>query len=209
LAELAVQSADGKQAVEVGWTVDPGLNGGSLDPHLFVYHWKNGAKTCYNGCGFVKYGTPPFGAGDNVAAHIGLSKKFTIEFANGVWWIGYDTAWIGYYSASIWSSLVPPVTFNTVGLYQGFGEIAGEAKPCTDMGRGIPGAVATNGARVGSVKHKVAGVWTGANMSVGVSPAMPSTVSNIVLVTASAETARYGGPMYDGAGVAAGITGGC
>ena len=54
LAEIAVQSADGKQIVEVGWTVDRGVNGDD-DPHLFVYHWVDGKETCYNGCGFKQY----------------------------------------------------------------------------------------------------------------------------------------------------------
>lgn len=38
LAEISVQSADGRQIVEVGWTVDRELNG-DAQPHLFVYHW--------------------------------------------------------------------------------------------------------------------------------------------------------------------------
>lgn len=34
LAELAVQTADFRQTIEVGWTVDRGLDGDDL-PHLF------------------------------------------------------------------------------------------------------------------------------------------------------------------------------
>lgn len=44
LAELAAQSADGRQIVEVGWTVDRGVNGDSL-PHLFVFHWVDGVPS--------------------------------------------------------------------------------------------------------------------------------------------------------------------
>jgi hypothetical protein len=49
LGEMAAESADGRNIVEVGWTVDRGLFGDS-EPHLFVFHWVNGAPTCYNGC---------------------------------------------------------------------------------------------------------------------------------------------------------------
>ena len=55
LIELAVESLDSSQIVEVGWTVDKELNGDDL-PHLFVFHWVDGAPTCYNGCGFVQIG---------------------------------------------------------------------------------------------------------------------------------------------------------
>ena len=57
LAEISVESADLRQIVEVGWTVDRGVNGDSL-PHLFVFHWVNGAPTCYYGCGFVPVQSP-------------------------------------------------------------------------------------------------------------------------------------------------------
>ncbi len=44
LTEIAVESTKASQIVELGWTVDPSINGDSL-PHLFVFHWVNG--TCW------------------------------------------------------------------------------------------------------------------------------------------------------------------
>lgn len=41
LAELAVESTDQNQIVEIGWIVAQDVNGDSLT-HLFVYHWVNG-----------------------------------------------------------------------------------------------------------------------------------------------------------------------
>jgi hypothetical protein len=38
LGELAVQSADGRQIVEIGWHVDPLVNE-DLHPRLFIFHW--------------------------------------------------------------------------------------------------------------------------------------------------------------------------
>src|SRR5579871_1420661 len=53
LQEISLQDSAQQQTVEVGWTVDRGVNGDAL-PHLFVYHWVNGGTSCYNGCGFVQ-----------------------------------------------------------------------------------------------------------------------------------------------------------
>ena len=53
LVELAVSSADGRHIVEIGVTVDDGVNG-DVVPHLFAFHWVSGAPTCYNACGFVQ-----------------------------------------------------------------------------------------------------------------------------------------------------------
>jgi hypothetical protein len=49
LAEIAISAGSGssRQIVEIGWTVDnviwPSGNPGYGKPHLFVYHWVNGA----------------------------------------------------------------------------------------------------------------------------------------------------------------------
>lgn len=69
LFEVAAQSYDGQQRVEVGWTIDCKLNNGSLNPHLFVYRWVNGAPGCYNNSacgGFVDNPTETVDAGDSV-----------------------------------------------------------------------------------------------------------------------------------------------
>ncbi|HWS34868.1 MAG TPA: neprosin family prolyl endopeptidase [Actinoplanes sp.] len=145
LAELAVQSADGAQAVEVGWTVDRVVNG-DAEPHLFVYHWINGQPTCYNACGFVRY-SQTIGPGDTLPQD--TVKKLGIQYANGAWWIAYDTEWVGYYPASRWAG-----TFTQSGNIQVFGEVAASSSaPCTQMGNGRNGNGDGQAARISSVTY--------------------------------------------------------
>jgi hypothetical protein len=134
LAEVAVQSADGKQIVEVGWNVDRVVNGDD-DPHLFVYRWVNREPSCYNACGFVQY-SPNIKPGDTLKYDV--TKKFGIQYFNGAWWVAFDSEWIGYYPESLWNDA--GITFNRSGLVQIFGEVAATSdKPCTtQMGNGQP-----------------------------------------------------------------------
>ncbi|MET0415890.1 MAG: neprosin family prolyl endopeptidase, partial [Actinoplanes sp.] len=99
LAELAVQSADATQIVEIGWTVDRLVNGDD-DPHLFVYHWVDNKTSCYNGCGFVQV-SKNIKPGDTLAYD--TAKKFGIQNFNGSWWVAYDSEWIGYFPEEIWN----------------------------------------------------------------------------------------------------------
>ncbi|MFI5494444.1 neprosin family prolyl endopeptidase [Actinoplanes sp. NPDC051859] len=131
LAEITVQSADGRQIVEVGWTVDRTVNGDD-DPHLFVYYWKNREPSCYNACGFEVYKTASIKPGDTLPT--GVQKRFGIQHANGVWWIAYDSEWIGYFPDRLWD-----YTYTRGGYTQWFGEVAAaSADPCSDMGNGLP-----------------------------------------------------------------------
>jgi hypothetical protein len=142
LAEIAVQSADGRQIVEVGWSVDRAVNGDD-DPHLFVYHWVDRQESCYNGCGFVNYSKT---AWPGMTLPEGVSKRFGIQYFNGAWWIAYDSEWIGYYPVDLWDG-----TFTRSGLIQWFGEVAASSsEPCTWMGNGLKGED-PSAARVGSV----------------------------------------------------------
>jgi hypothetical protein len=180
LAELAVQSADSQQIVEVGWTVDRAVNGDE-DPHLFVFHWVNGQPTCYNTCDFVPY-NGGINAGDTLP--VDTLKKFGIQYNSGAWWIAYDTTWIGYFPDKDWTS--QGVTFTKGGFFQAFGEVAASsAKPCTQMGSGVAVDDAA-AARIGSITY-VNG------------PATPTlntrTTTDVYGMNAlSAKTFRYGGP---------------
>ncbi len=145
LAEIAVQSVneegkpDGRQVVEVGWTVDRQVNKKNpTEPHLFVYRWVNGdptdgkGKHCYNSseCGFVPHDSATSAPGDKLTA--GETKKFGIQHFENAWWIWYDKGWIGRYPDSIWGN-----TFTKVDHVQWFGEVAaGGATPCSEMGKG-------------------------------------------------------------------------
>jgi neprosin-like protein len=154
LAEIAVESADGQQIVEVGWTVDRSLNGGSEDPHFFVYHWVNGDPACYNKCGYqINYdeetGAPPsMLPGDRLP--INVSKRFGIRFYDGAWWIAYEKEYIGWFPAENWKR--KGVDFTQSGLIQWFGEVAAASTtPCSQMGTGQPPTDEYGAARFGSM----------------------------------------------------------
>jgi hypothetical protein len=131
LAEVAVQSKDEKQIVEIGWHVDYKVNK-DYDPHLFVYRWVNRETSCYNGCGFVQV-SKNIKPGDTLVN--GVAKKFGIQFFDNKWWVAYDSEWVGYYPETIWTDR--GITFNRSGYIQVFGEIAGtDDLTCTQMGTG-------------------------------------------------------------------------
>jgi hypothetical protein len=177
LAELAVQSGNGSQIVEVGWNVDQVVNGDD-DPHLFVFHWVNGQPACYNGCGFVQY-SANISPGDTIPQNV--TKRLGIQYYNGAWWIAYDTEWVGYYPASLWSG-----GFIQSGMVQVFGEVAAaSATPCTDMGNGLHGAADSTAARIGSVSY-----INGPTVDMYVR----STSDHYDVAKLSGRTFRYGGP---------------
>ena len=137
LAEIAVSSSDGNQAVELGWSVDPGRNGDS-EPHLFVFHWVDGNRTCYNGCGFVTSNDPFYSAGMKLPVTT-KSVQFAIWHHGPQWLVGYNQHWIGWFPDSLWSS-----RFTLTGAVQWFGEVNGPtANSCTTMGNGQPATSAT------------------------------------------------------------------
>jgi hypothetical protein len=129
LAEIAGESADERQIIEVGWTVDPGLNG-DRRPHLFVFHWINGVPTCYNGCNYVQVSAKRYpGMAVSVTA---TGQMYGFRYYKKNWWVGYQGEWIGYFPGTEWKN-----GYTHLGLTQWFGEVAaGSTKPCTDMGNG-------------------------------------------------------------------------
>lgn len=200
LAELAVMSSDRQQIVEIGWNVDPAVNGDSL-PHLFVSHWVNGVGTCYNGCGWVDYAPNAVNAGSSLASYIGVSKQFGAEYYNNAWWLFFGGAYIGYFPVSLWSGASPPATFTQVRQVQGFGEVAASSTtPCTDMGNGLLGTSAnTTAARVGSLTNADSSyTYTSAVYDAGSPFVVPSSASpsRYSVYAVSGSTFRYGGPGY-------------
>jgi hypothetical protein len=139
LAELSLQdSASAQQTVEIGWNVDRAVNGDD-DPHLFVYHWINGAQTCYNGCGFVQYSST-IKPGDTLATG---AKKFSIQYSGNAWWVAFDTEWVGYFPESLWIN-AGVSSFAVSGRVQLFGEVASPTtKPTTQMGNGYDSSCST------------------------------------------------------------------
>lgn len=130
LGEMAVESGDGRQIVEVGWTVDPGLNG-DANPHLFVYHWVDGAATCYNGCGWVQVSKTRFPG--MTVAQTTTGQEYEIERLGGDWWVFYQGEGVGYFPGALWST----GSFTQIGLTQWFGEVsAAQTNSCSQMGDG-------------------------------------------------------------------------
>ena len=177
LAEVAVQSADGQQVVEVGWTVDRATNGDE-DPHLFVFSWVDGGPSCYNECNFVPAKGASIKPGDTLT--VGTSKNFGIQHINGVWWVAYDSEWIGGFLDRTWDG-----GFTRAGQVQLFGEVAASStKPCSEMGNGNP-VESTAAARIGSVVYV-----NGPPVSLSVKP-----IGDVYgALKLSERTFRYGGP---------------
>ncbi|MBA3463124.1 MAG: neprosin family prolyl endopeptidase [Deltaproteobacteria bacterium] len=131
LGEIAVISADQRQIVEIGWTVDPAVNG-DAHPRLFIFHWVDGAPTCYNSCGFVSMSAthkPGMRVTPGEVADYGIALRGTD------WWLSYQGVDLGYFPGSLW-----PTPFTVAGHVQWFGEIAaGTAESCSEMGNGAKG----------------------------------------------------------------------
>ncbi|MFI6077464.1 neprosin family prolyl endopeptidase [Actinoplanes sp. NPDC051343] len=183
LAELAVQTADGYQTVEVGWNVDRAVNGDD-DPHIFVFHWVNNVPACYNGCGFLPY-DGGVKAGDTLP--VDTLKKFGIEHFNNAWWIAYDTTYVGSFPDKLWTG--QGVDFTQGQYFQAFGEVAAPTtQPCSQMGSGqkVNDEKGT-GARIGSVTF-INGP------AVNLSMYSDNAVYGISPILKSVKSFRYGGP---------------
>ncbi|MFE0464566.1 neprosin family prolyl endopeptidase [Kitasatospora sp. NPDC058965] len=144
LQELAVQSADQKSTVEIGWTVDLGLNGDTR-PHLFVYHWVDGQESCYNGCGFVQVSRT---VRPGTALARGEAGSFAIDNLGGDWWVFYDGTAVGYFPGSLWNG-----GYTRAQMISAFGEVAhADGSTCEGMGDGrfgtAPGAGWISGFRL-------------------------------------------------------------
>lgn len=199
LAEIAVQAgpSTARNIVEVGWTVDRGVNDGSSDPHLFVYHWVDGKESCYNACGFVQYSRTVF-PGDKLAE--GTVKRMGIQYFNGAWWIAFDSEWVGYFPGSLWSN-----RYTRSDAIQWFGEVASSTlKPCSGMGTGVDPSDEFASARVGTINLLNASAPPSVSLNVqspqpaGITAASRTGPVYAGIRTSSARTVRYGGP---GAGV--------
>jgi len=183
LAEIAVQSADTKQAVEIGWTVDRSTNGDE-ETHLFVYHWIDGKSTCYNTCDFVPLAGASIAPGATLATDV--VKAFGIQYSDGNWWVAFDSEWIGYFPGKVWSG-----NYTKGGIVQVYGEIAASTTtPCTQMGNGKKpddedAVVAAAAAKISSVTYV-----NGPTVALTVS----KTSDLYTTLQSTDRTFRYGGP---------------
>jgi len=187
LAELAVESSDGEQIVEIGWIVATDVNGDSRT-HLFVYHWVNGSGSCYNGCGFVSTSTK-YTAGGLVK--VGTVGTYSIHYSKGKWILTYDGVKLGYFPESLWSG-----TFKSIGLVQAVGELAScsATRPSSQIGNGIEG---TSSKAADLTKFSLIGASTTPTLSYSTigAPAVYKIGHDAPTCTASCHM-TFGGPGY-------------
>jgi hypothetical protein len=157
LDEISVQggSSDGN-IVELGWLVSSDDNA-DLDPHIFVFHWKNWSPTCYNGCGWQQYSSTYY-PGQNIGALDGRELYVGYVFYQGNWWAWFDNQWLGYFPGTEWDN-----GFARSSLQQWFGEVASlnGVPPKTQMGSGVlpPPATAAHMATLCDVDAKAWVCW--------------------------------------------------
>ncbi|MDH6122356.1 hypothetical protein ABH930_006668 [Kitasatospora sp. GAS204A] len=124
LQELSVQDANQQSTIEVGWTVDPQVNGDYL-PHLFVFHWVNGQVSCYNGCGFVPATGTGVWPGMPVTSGVTATYQIDHDANTQAWWIYYNGHAVGDFPDSLWQDPVTQAdTFTSAQLVSAFGEVA-------------------------------------------------------------------------------------
>jgi hypothetical protein len=190
LAELAVESANGQQVAEIGWTRDPTTFGDS-NVHSFVYWWKNGVPQGYNS-GFTNYSGRTYTVGDTLTSFIDASPapSFGWVYSGGNWWAQFNGTYLGYFPGSNWSGVTP--AFDKAYFIQAFGEVDGRATPCTDMASNLPVLATSTSTGAGKFSS-----MTYDNSATGVSLSTFTTNSswyNAALLTGSVRSFYYGGP---------------
>ncbi|MEO6502797.1 MAG: neprosin family prolyl endopeptidase [Jatrophihabitantaceae bacterium] len=183
LAELAVESKDGQQIIEIGWRVYPKQD---QTPRLFIYHWIHGKGVCYNtDCanhGFVQ------STSTTIRPNMALTSsstpvQFAIEYFQGNWWYGYNGTWFGYLPGSLWGG-----TFTKTDLVQVFGEVSSTTTtPCTNMGNGAMGTSTSATAVTGVGYYNTTTAASVTRFTPDDSTLYDSQVT-------SANSFRYGGP---------------
>jgi hypothetical protein len=218
--EIAAVSdgTNGINAAEIGWHVAPSVNGGSTEPHLFVYHWEDGAATCYNTCGFTDLsgggGYSPVGPGDSLVSYKNQTLQFGVRYFTdaqssnrGGWWTSFNGLYVGYFDESNWVGLSPSQTFVDTDRVQMYGEVAAKNEgSCTDMGSGA--MAGTSPSTVFNTYSLFDSTETEDFNGLGWSPT-ESTRWGSTFVGTPATTARVGGPGANSIGEDVGVAGAC
>ena len=133
LVELSAQlGTSPRHAAEIGIRVSP-ADHGDADPHLFVFAWAAGRRTCYDGCGWADASTD-VRPGDSLAVRVGTEVTLGLVLVDGAWWAWMDDRWLGAFSPEIWSS-----AFTEADGLQWFGEVYTDHPPArSEMGTGVP-----------------------------------------------------------------------
>jgi len=144
LVELSAQlGTSPRHAAEVGVRVSP-PDYGDTAPHLFVFAWAAGRRTCYDGCGWADASTD-VRPGDSLDARVGTEVTLGLVLVEGAWWAWMDDHWLGAFSPEVWSS-----AFTEADGLQWFGEVYADPPPArSEMGTGVaadaPGAATLRG----------------------------------------------------------------
>lgn len=182
-AEILVKGgASTNDSVEIGWTINPSLNGDSM-PHLFVYWTKAGVGQCYNAAcpGYTAYA----GATYPVGSLLTTAMKLGVVHSSGAWWFWAATTggvggYIGYINDTSWTT-----AWSTFSLVQAFGQVAtSAAAPTTQMGNGYC-SDSTSSLTIGSMAYSTT---TTVNLT-----AFATDSNKYSATMLSARTLRYGG----------------
>ena len=107
--------------VEMGFSVSQDQFGDS-HPHLFVYHWINGAETCYSHsgdlCGWNQYSST-YSPYMDLSGLVGANVYIGWVHWNGAWWGWFNDQWLGYFLDSEWSG-----SFTRTAQIQWYGEVS-------------------------------------------------------------------------------------
>jgi hypothetical protein len=135
IGEIAVMGAGGAGGtlddVEMGWSVSP-YQWGDAHSHLFVYHWDDGAETCYDSCEWNQVSTTYY-PGMDLTPLLGQSVYIGWVHYRDAWWGWFNDQWLGYIKDSAFAT-----TFTKTAQIQWYGEVASNngIPPKTQMGNG-------------------------------------------------------------------------
>jgi hypothetical protein len=132
LNEISVQGGENNgNIVELGWLVSSDQYGND-NPHIFVFHWKNWAPTCYDTCGWQQWSNT-YHPGMDLRAAVGKDVYIGYVLYQGNWWAWFDNQWMGYFPGTEWDG-----KYTKTALIQWFGEVASDngIPPKTQMGDG-------------------------------------------------------------------------
>jgi hypothetical protein len=176
---MYVSTADTRQAVEIGYTVDRGLYGDDL-PRLFTFYWVNGLPQCYN-CGLVQVSST---VRPGMPLAVGSVHQLMVRHFQGNWWIADNNTWIGYYPDNWWAG-----NYTQAGLVEWYGEVAADTStPCSDMGNSLLSS-SPDAARITGI-----GYWNGPAADLTV---IPHSYTQAYSATVYAQNnMRYGGPGF-------------
>jgi hypothetical protein len=210
LGELAVQSGDLGDIVEIGWTVDKTLRADG-NPILFASHWINGLWWGYN-AQFVDYAPNAVNLGAGLPKPV--VKGFEIAQTSTAHWVYYDGQPVAYVPKSRWTPGGVAQPFNAATAdyvwIQAFSEIAAdETDPCTDMGTGTlwnaggsPTPPVTSWSAYNLGGTAISPSWTVLSGSPGITGVWGANAS-------SGTTGETGGSGYTSGGGTPGSTGSC